>query len=442
MSELRRELSLVDSTMINVGTMVGSAIFIVPATVALQVHASSLVILAWVVGGVVSLLGALSIAELGAAIPEAGGQYAYLSRAYGPLWGFLYGWSGFAVINTASIAAIAVGFATYVGFFTPLSPLGIKLVAIASIVGLTWINCLGLRLGANTQNALTLLKIGALAMLIVAAALLPGGATSNLDPVLRETPLPGLVGPFGLALVAILWAYDGWIEITYVGSEVKDPQRTIPRSIILSVGVVMALFVMTNLAYLYLLSPSRMAASPLVASDAAEVVIGTAGASVVAAAILVSTLGANNGIVLTAARIPYAMARDGLFFRWAQEVHPRFRTPVIALVAQGVLSVALTLTGTYDQLATYVVFVSWLFYAMSSGAVLRLRRTEPNLMRPYRTWGYPVTPLVFIGFAAWLVINTVFEAPREAAIGAGIVGLGVPVYLWFRHQAANQPGRA
>jgi APA family basic amino acid/polyamine antiporter len=434
MTELRRELGLLDATMINVGTMITSAIFIVPATVLAQVHNTSLAILAWVVGGVISLLGALSVAELSAAMPEAGGQYAYLSRAYGPLWGFLYGWSCFAVINSASIAAIAVGFATYAKFFVPLSPAGIQAVAVSSVVVLTVINGLGVRVGATVQNILTLIKMGTLAAIVVVAFVFRGGTGANLQPIWERGALSALAGPFGLALVAILWAYDGWIEITYVGSEVKDPERNLPRSIVLSVGLVMALFVLVNVAYLYLLSPSRVSQSSIVASDAAQVVLGTTGAALVAAAILISTLGANNGIVLTSARIPYAMAKTGLFFQWAAKVHPRFRTPVMALVAESAVAITLTFTGTYDQLATYVVFVSWLFYAMSCAAVIRLRQTAPHLPRPYRTWGYPFTPVIFVAFALWLVLNTIVEAPRDAAIGAGIVAVGSPLYWWFSRE--------
>ncbi len=432
MTELRRELGLLDATMINVGTMIASAIFIVPSTVLLYTPTTSLALLAWVIGGVISLLGALSIAELSAAMPDAGGQYAYLSRAYGPLWGFLYGWSGFAVINSASIAAIAVGFATYIAFFTPLGAIGVKLVAIGSIAVLTLINCLGLRLGATIQNIFTLIKMGTLAAVVMAAFVLRGGSVAHFEPVFAPTSLSATLGPFGLALVAILWAYDGWIEITYVGSEVKDPERNLPRSIVLSVGLVMALFVLVNVAYIYLLSPARVAQSSLVASDAVQVVLGTAGAGVVAVAILLSTLGANNGIVLTSARIPYAMAKTGLFFKWAARVHPRFRTPVAALIAESAIAVALTFTGTYDQLATYVVFVSWLFYAMSAGAVIRLRQTAPDLPRPYRAWGYPWTPIIFVAFSLWLVFNTIAEAPRDAAIGTGIVAMGLPLYWWFK----------
>ena len=437
--ELKRQLGLLDATMINVGTMVASAIFIVPATIALQVHASSLTILVWVVGGAVSMLGALSVAELAAAYPEAGGQYAYLREAYGPVWGYLYGWATFAVINTASIAAIAVGFATYLGYFVPLTPWGIKALAITSIAALTLLNCLGVRLGATTQNVLTLLKLGALAALIAAAFLLPGGSSDNFRPLLPEGgwSFGGLIGPFGVAMVAVLWAYDGWIEITYVGSEVRAPERNLPRSIVLSTLIVIALYTSASVAYLYVLSPEAVAGSTLVASDAARVTLGTFGATLVVVAILLSTLGANNGIVLTAARIPYAMARGGHFAGWAGKVSPRFGTPVPALVAQAVVAAALTLSGTYTQLATYVVFASFLFYGLSCAAVITLRRTAPALPRPYRAWGYPVTPLVFIAFAAWLVGNTIAEQPRDAAIGAGIIALGLPGYFyWSRRKTA------
>jgi len=433
-TELKRELGLLDATMINVGTMIASAIFIVPATVAAQVPGSALMILIWVAGGVVSLLGALSVAELSAAYPEAGGQYAYLREAYGPPWAFLYGWANFLVINPASIAAIAVGFARYLGFFVPVSPAAIQAIAIVSIVLLTGLNGLGVRPGATTQNVLTLLKMGALAALIATAFVLPGGSVANFQPAWPAGSVGQWIGPFGLAMVGVLWAYDGWIETTYVGSEIKDPGRNLPRSIILSTVVVIAFYTLASVAYSYVLSPARMAGSTLVASDAAQITLGAVGAGFVAVAILVSTLGANNGIILTAARIPYAMARGGLFFRSQGIVHPRFATPVVALLTQGVIASVLARTGKYDQLFTYVVFAQFVFYALSAGAVILLRRKAPQVTRPYRTWGYPVTPLVFIAFALWLVANTIAESPRESAVGAGLILLGLPGYWYWRQR--------
>src|SRR5207253_495778 len=356
MAELKRQLGLLDSTMINVGTIIASAIFIVPSAIAATLGATGPAILVWVVGGVVSLLGALSVAELGAAMPEAGGQYVYLARAYGPASGFLYGWTSGVVINPASIAAIAVGFATYFGFFVPLSGAGIKLVAVLSIVSLTVLNSLGVRLGAVTQNVLTLIKMALLVVLIVVGFALPGGSATNLAP---------------------LWA------------------------------------------------------------DAAQVTLGGAGAALVAVAIMIATIGSNNGIVLTAARIPYAMARDGLLPRRLAGVHPRFLTPVPSLVVQGIIAIALTWIstepswkGTYNRLFTYVVLGEFIFYGMSAGAVILLRHTAADMPRPYRTWGYPVTPLVFVLFSAWLIWNTAHEQLLDFAVGMALILAGLPWYWW------------
>ncbi len=428
---LKRELSLFDATTINVGTMIASAIFIVPSMVALQLRASGLVLAVWIVGGVVSLLGALCMAELGAAFPRAGGLFVYLREAYGPVWGFLYGWAVAVLVNPASIAAIGAIFAAYLSFFVPLGAMAQKLVAVGSIVALTLLNCAGVRAGATTQNVLTTLKVAALAGLIVAAFALPGGGGDQLAPWLPAS-FDGLWGPVGIAMVAVLFAYDGWIEITYVGGEVENPGRVLPQSIVYSLVVVIAVYTLVNLAFLYVLAPAGMAGTALVASDAATVVLGSAGAAFVAAAIVIATLGANNGIVLTSARIPYAMAREGAFFAWAGRVHPSLGTPVPALLAQGAVAAAMALTGTYEQLFTYVVFASWVFYAMGAAAVIRLRRTAPDLARPYRAWGYPWTPLVFVGFALWLVVSTVLETPREALVGVAIVAAGLPLYSHWR----------
>src|SRR5881392_2296036 len=444
MADLKRQLGLLDATMINVGTIIASAIFIVPSAIALQLHASLPTILVWIAGGLVSLLGALSVAELGAAMPEAGGQYVYLTKAYGPVWGYLYGWTAGVVINPASIAAIAVGFATYLGFFVPLADSGIKGVAIVSIVALTVLNALGVKLGVLIQNVLTLVKIGLLAVLIAVGFVVPGGNLENFSPVWPEAPLGSLIAPFGVAMLAALWAYDGWIEITYVGGEVKDPERNVPRSIVLSTVIAMALYCLVTASFAYVLSPTRMAASSLVASDAAQVTLGRAGAALVAVAILTATLGSNNGQVLAGARIPYAMARDGLLPRWLGSVHPGFLTPVPSLVVQGIISIGLTWISTepswkdtYSRLFTYVVLSEFVFYAMSCGAVLRLRHKAPALVRPYKTWGYPVTPIVFILFSLWLVINTAWQQPRDAIAGAALILAGLPIYFLRRGAAAR-----
>src|SRR5213596_646468 len=423
--------------MINIGTIIASAIFIVPSAIASDLHATGPAILVWVVGGVVSLLGALSVAELGAALPEAGGQYVYLTRAYGPIWGYLYGWTSGVVINPASIAAIAVGFATYLGFFIPLSDPGIKLAAVLSIAALTALNSVGVKLGAITQNVLTLIKIGLLGALIAIAVALPGGSVANFAPIWSDAPFADQIAPLGVALVAVLWAYDGWIEITYVGGEVTDPERNLPRSILLATVVGIALYCLVTASFTYVLSPAKMAASSLVASDAAQVTLGRAGAGLVAVAILTATLGSNNGIVLTAARVPYAMARDGVLPRWLAAVHPRFLTPVPSLVVQGIIAIALTWISTepswkdtYSRLFTYVVLGEFIFYGMSAGAVILLRYTAAALPRPYRTWGYPVTPLVFVLFSVWLIWNTAYAQLLDFAVGMALILAGLPWYWW------------
>jgi APA family basic amino acid/polyamine antiporter len=420
--------------MINIGSMIGSGIFIVPSTIALYLQSASLMIFVWVVGGVVSLFGALSVAELGTMMPRAGGQYVYLRAAYGPLWGFLYGWAAFAVIMSAAISAVAVGFATYVGYFFPLEPPGIKLVAIGSILLLTLINCLGTRVGALVQNGFTFLKIGALALLTLLAFFLSGGSTAHFHPFLPHEPVTAFLGSLGLAMVGVLWSYDGWIEITYVAGEVRNPDRNIPRSLLISTLLVIIMYALINLAFVYVLSIERMPLSPLVASDVASIILGPTGAALVTIAVIISTFGANNGFIFTGARIYYAMAREGLFFRRCAEIHPRFQTPLVSLVGQGIWSCLLVLTGTFEQLFTYVIFASWIFYAMSCGAVIILRRRSPDAPRPYRAWGYPYAPVLFILFAAGLVINTMIESPRETAIGALLVAAGIPVYLFRRRR--------
>jgi basic amino acid/polyamine antiporter, APA family len=434
---LRRQLGLLDATMINVGTIIASAIFFVPKDIASALPGSASAVLVWIVGGAVSLLGALCVAELGAALPEAGGMFAYLREAYGPLPAFLYGWAAGIVINPASVAAISVVCATYLGYFLKFGAGAIPWIAAGSTVVLTGLNCLGVRPGTLTQNALTLLKIGLVVLLIIAGLALPGGTTANFHPVWPSVAIGPLLPAFGVAMVSALWAYDGWIEITYVGSEVKDPGRTMPRAIVLSTLLCAGLFVAVTIAYQYVLPHSRIATSPLVASDAAQVTLGRAGAGLVAAAIVVSTLGANNGIILTAARIPYAMAESGQLFRALGAVHPRFATPVVALVTQGVITVALTLTGSYQALYTYVVFVGWIFYALSCAAVMTLRAKRPDLARPYRALGYPVTPIIFIAFALWLVGTTIAQSPKESLASGGLVLLGLPVFYYFRRMRSE-----
>ncbi len=430
--ELPRKLTLLDSTMLNVGSMIGSGIFIVPATIALYLKSSGLIIFVWIVGGIVSLFGALSVAELGAMMPDGGGMYVYLRKSYGPLWGFLYGWSAFAVINTAAIAAVAVTFATYLGYFFPMTNMGIRLVAAASVIFLTVVNCFGIKLGAIVQNGFTLLKIAALAALVVLSFLLSGGSPANFSPVLPVLPFSSLLGPVVLALIAVLWSYDGWIEITYVAGEVLNPQVNLPRALGLGTMIVIAVYVLISCAVSYVLPIEAASQSTLVLSDAAVKIMGTGGAMFVSFAVVISTFGTNNGFIFASPRIYYAMAKEELFFKWLATIHPKYETPIASLIVQAILACALIFSGSYDQLITYVVFASFVFYGMSAAAVFLLRKRDPNALRPYETWGYPVTPAIFIAFAIFLVVYSIIEDPRDSLIGAGIVLSGVPAYMIWR----------
>ena len=430
--KLKRVLSLLDATMINAGGIIGSGIFMVPATVAMFTGSASLFFMVWIAGGIVSLFGALSVAELGAAMPRAGGQYVYLSEAYGPVWGYLYGWSAVAVINTASIAAVGVAFSEYLRFFFPITDVSIKGIAVATIVLLTIINILDVKSGARFQNVFTISKLGAIFVIIILGLVMEGGSNQNLSPFFSDQSFTELVGPLGLAMVSVLWTFDGWIFITYVAGEVKNPGRNIPLSLIFCMLIVVTIYLLLNYVLIYTLGFTGMNGSDLVVSDAASVFLGNKGAAIVTLIILISLIGANNGFVLTSARINYAMAKDKLFFYQASQIHPRFKSPSNALIIQCVWASLLTFTGTFNQLITYIIFASWIFYGMSAGAVIILRNKKPDMERPYKTPVYPWIPIIFILFAIFLTINTIIEAPRDAAIGAGIILAGLPMYYYWK----------
>ena len=373
------------------------------------------------------------MAELGAAMPRAGGQYVYLSEAYGPVWGYLYGWSAVAVINTASIAAVGVAFSEYLRFFFPITDVSIKGIAVATIVLLTIINILDVKSGARFQNVFTISKLGAIFGIIILGLVMKGGSNQNLSPFFSDQSFTELVGPLGLAMVSVLWTFDGWIFITYVAGEVKNPGRNIPLSLIFCMLIVVTIYLLLNYVLIYTLGFTGMNGSDLVVSDAASVFLGNKGAAIVTLIILISLIGANNGFVLTSARINYAMAKDKLFFYQASQIHPRFKSPSNALIIQCVWASLLTFTGTFNQLITYIIFASWIFYGMSAGAVIILRNKKPDMERPYKTPLYPWIPIIFILFAIFLTINTIIEAPRDAAIGAGIILAGLPMYYYWKN---------
>ena len=418
--------------MINAGGIIGSGIFMVPATVALYTASSSLFFMVWILGGIVSLFGALSVAELGAAMPKAGGQYVYLNEAYGPVWGYLYGWSAVAVINTASMAAVGVAFAEYLKFFYTISDLAVKEIAIFSIILLTIINIVDVKSGARFQNIFTFAKLGAILGVILLGLFLEGGSTQNFSPLFTDRPPLSLIGPLGLAMVAVLWTFDGWIFVTYVAGEVKNPERNIPLSLIFCMVIVVSVYIALNTVLVYVLGFDQMIGSELVMADAASKFIGGKGAAIVTIIILISLIGANNGFILTSARINYAMARDNRFFKQAAFIHPKFQSPANALIIQCIWACILTFSGTFNQLITYIIFASWIFYGMSAGAVIILRKKKPDMYRPYKTPFYPWIPIIFILFAILLTFNTIMEAPRDAAIGTGIILAGLPLYYYWK----------
>jgi len=431
MSELRRDLTLFDSISLVIGTIIGSGIFLVPAEIARAVHTPGWMLAVWVIGGVLTLLGAFSLAELGAAMPEAGGIYTFIGRAFGPLLGFLCGWMMFTVITGGSIATLGAAFPIYLGAFVPLTPVTTKLVSIVAIAVMTWINIVGVKHGARLGNVLTVLKVGGLVAMVLAIFLLPGPpSTAGAPP---PPPLPTGTVPvsaIGIALVAVLWAYEGWHDISFAAAEMKDPQRNFPRAVIGGVAIVITLYLLANLAYLKVLTPAEIAASPRVALTAMTRVTGEWGGKILTAAILCSILGAMNSLILAGPRAYYQMAKDKLFFERVSRVHPKWRTPVESLIFQGVWASFLVLfIGGFSQLFTYVIFGGWIFYGLAVLSVIALRRKAPEMPRPFRVPGYPVVPLLFGVVALGIVLNTLVETPRESGFGLAFIALGIPVYL-------------
>jgi APA family basic amino acid/polyamine antiporter len=435
--KLLRALGLWETSAIVVGIMIGTAIFLVPAEITREVGSPRAALAVWLVGGLLSLFGALSFAELAAMLPQSGGQYVFLREAYGPLVSFLCGWSFFVAAQTGGISVLAVGFAEYLRELVALSPWQQKAAAAAPIALFTVINYRGVREGGTVQSILTGLKVAAIVGLVILAFLLVKGKPGGLVSL----PLPkgsSFLASFGVALVAALWAYEGWNTCTFAAGEVKRPERNLPLALIFGTSAVILLYLGLSLVYYRVLTVPEVAESTRVAADSAVRILGRSGSLLVTWVIIISTLGAINGSVLAAPRVYYAMAKDGLFFRWCAAVHPRFHTPHLALLLQGALAMLLVLLGTYDQLFTYVIFAAWVFYALAAFAVIVLRRKMPGLPRPYRVWGYPVVPVVFVLATAWFLVNMLLERPAEAGGGCLILVAGIPVYfIWKRRGVRN-----
>ena len=437
---LTRVLSFRDLVLIVIGTVIGSGIFLVPGGVLRQAGGQAgPAFVVWIVGGALSLVGALAYGELGAMTPEAGGLYVYLRDAFGPLTAFLYGWTFFLVIATGSAATLAVASTAYLQQFVALGPIAGKAAAIALLAIVAAINVRSTRRSADVQNWSTAIKVGALVVMsvvLLAARRAPAGEPA---PVWPASITPSLLSGMGLGMIGVLWAYEGWQYVTFSAGEAIDPQRTFPRAIVLGTASLIVIYVLANAGYMAALGVDGVAASDRVAADAVSAIVGGGAAKLIAAAILVSIFSASNGIAITAPRVYYAMARDGLFFRVLGDVHPRHGTPAVSIVAGTAWAMVLAASGTFEQLLTYVVFVGWIFYALGAACVFVLRRTKPDAVRPFRVPGYPWTPMLFIAAAVALVANTIAAQPARAAIGIGVVLAGVPVYfVWQRAAQRNR----
>lgn len=438
--ELRRVLGLHDLILLVIGTVIGSAIFLVPGAVLRSVGGSLRTAIAvWLTGGLLSLLGALTYGELTAMHPEAGGLYIFIKDCFGPLMGFLYGWTLFFVISAGSIATLAVAFSNYLSEFIPLSPLAAKAVSVTMILLIALVNVRGARQSANLQNLTTVTKVFAIVAMSVMLLWIGRnpifGRQSHVAAIhVPAGPSGSLLSGFGLAMISVLWAYESWQYATFSAGESLHPQRDFPRAFLVGSAALIGIYLLANFGYIAALGSAGVANSNRVAI-AAIAAVGYPGLNkLVGIAILISIFSSANSICLTAPRVYYAMARDGIFFRRLAEVHPRFGTPAMAVITSSLWAGILAWTGTFEQLLTYVVFVGWIFYALAAASVFVYRRQAPNAVRPYRVPAYPWTPLLFIASAVALVTNTIVAQPVRSALGIGIVALGIPAYLLWRSQ--------
>ncbi len=452
---LVRQLGLFDSSMVMVGIVIGSGIFLTTGIMAKSIPSGGLILLAWTVGGLLTLAGALTYAELGAAMPEAGGQYVYLREAYGPMAGFLFGWISFLVYMTGGIAGLALAFAEYFGYFFPslstnkiifFSVINLfnhpityslsagQLVGVGVIIFLSIFNYIGVGFGKIIQNLFTILKIGTIVAIIVLGFSIGKGTAVNLSLNPTGMGFGQLIVGFGIALVAVSWAFDGWNNVNFVAGEIKNAKRNLPLTLILGTLGITALYILTNYIYLYALPINDMIGVVRIAEKATSYLFGTSTGAIISAAVIISTFGALNGSILTGPRIYYAMAKDNLFFHRVSRVNPRFRTPGFAILIQAIWAGILTLVGTFEQIFTFAMFVSIIFWIVASTSVFTLRKKYPNLPRPYKTWGYPVIPIVFIAASSGILLNTLIEKPVESLAGLGFTAIGIPVYFYWKRK--------
>ena len=451
---LVRGLGRWDATLLTVGAVIGTGIFITTADIARVLPHEGMILLVWILGGFLTLAGALTYAELGALYPHAGGMYHYLKEAYGTFWGFLYGWACFLVIMSGGIAALAVAFGEYLGSFIPLfstrnilfsmpiggwswSVSGGQIAGALAILVLTAVNHIGLREGAAVQNFLAVFRIGSIIAFVALAFFVDKQASATLTEPLPEV---NLLAAFGIGMIAALWTYDGWYGATFSAGEMKDPQRTLPFGLVWGTVIVMVLYALINLVYFIALPLDAIAETPRIGETAAAALFGAGGGKLMSFAILVSTFGCLAATILYSPRIYLAMSRDGVFFRSLGAVDPKFHTPARSLWAQSLWAVVLTLSGTYEQIYTYVIFGGLLFHAGTAGAIFVLRRKHPDVERPYKVFGYPWVPLLFILASVLLIGNTLVGKPIESLIGLAFIAAGVPAYMWWRRHPAPDAG--
>ena len=424
-------LTGLNATAMVVGTIIGASIFVQPSEIARHLQSPSEIMTVWLACGVLTLFGALVCAELASAFPQTGGLYVFMRDAFSPLAGFLWGWAMFWSMHSGIIAAIAVVFARYAAVFIPMGEAGIRIAAVVVILLLTALNYVGVRAGSRTQTAFTIAKLVAIASIVVVGFVAP--VTRHATAAVQTAGLPHATpaADFLLAMVAGLFAYGGWHMVTYTAGETRMPARTIPIALLGGVAIVTASYAALNLVYLRILPLDAVRSSTRIAADAADTLVGHGGAAFMAALVMVSSVGALTGIVLTGPRVYYAMARDGLAPRWLDDVHPRFGTPARAIVLQGIWSSALAATGAFRQLFTTVVYTEWLFFALMAAGLFVLRR-RPGYRPSYRCWGYPVVPIVFVVSSLAIVANQFASTPGQAAAGLGLVAVGAPIY-YLRH---------
>jgi basic amino acid/polyamine antiporter, APA family len=435
MNELKRTLSLRDLIFIVIGTVIGSGIFLTPGAVVSNAGSGGMALAVWAVGGLLSLLGALTFAELGASRPQSGGLYVYLKDAFGPALAFLFGWTMFLVIGSGSLATLAAAFPRYVSVFFPVSPWGAKAISVLMIAAVTLLNIRGTRQSADVQGLATALKAAVIVLLAIVFII---GAPERAPTVWWPADMTASTFLGALtALISVLWAYEGWQYVTFSAGETLDPQRIFGRGIVVGTVLLIFIYILANVGYIAALGVDGVAASTRVASDAASVVIGPWAGKAVAVVILVSIFSASNGLTLTLPRLFYAMSRDRLFFARLAEVHPRFGTPAAAILGSAAWASVLVVSGSFETLLTYVVFMSWVWFALAALAIFAYRKREPDAPRPFKTPGYPLTPILFVASALVIVGNTVIAQPTQSLIGLGITVLGMPAYLWWRKGAAS-----